>query len=241
MTCKTMEISPQVYARLAGVLYLAVIVLGAFSEGFVTNSLVVAGDFAATARNIMASPDLWNLGVACNLIVVICAVPQLWIEYLLLKPVSHKLMLLAVLLNLLSLAVECISKLFLLLVTHILNNADYLKVFEPGQVQMLAGLALKSHDIAFDIALIFFGFTCLVSGYLIYKSEFLPKLIGLLMQLAGLSYLVVCFSSFFAPAFAKAIMPAIFIPVLIGESSFCLWLLVKGVNVEKWRARASMG
>jgi len=241
MANQTTETFPQGYARVGGLLYLAIIVLGAFAEGFVTNTLVVSGDAAATAHNIMASQELWRLSVAGDLIVVLCAVPLVWIEYLLLRPVSKQLVLLAVLFNLASLAVEAISKLFLLAVMPTLGSVDYLKAFEPQQLQILANLALKSHDIAFNIALIFFGFTCLVNGYLIFRSGYLPKPIGILMQVAGLSYLVACFAALFAPAFADLITPAILIPPLIGESSFCLWLLVKGVDIVKWKERVSMG
>ena len=232
-----MENCPQWYARTGGALYLAIIIFGAFAEGFVTNKLIVSGDAATTAHNILASPELWRLSVAGDLIIALCAVPLLWIEYLLLRPVSKQLVLLAVLFNVVSLAVEAISKLFLLVVMPILSRADYLRAFEPKQLQILASLALKSHDIAFNIALIFFGFTCLVNGYLIFRSEYLPKLIGVLMQLAGLSYLIACFAALFAPVLADLIIPAVLIPPLIGESSFCLWLLVKGVNIAKWNQR----
>jgi len=241
MANRTIENSPQRYARIGGALYLAIIVLGAFAEGFVTNKLVVSGDAATTAQNILASADLWRLSVVGNLIVVLCAVPLLWIEYLLLRPVSKHLVLLAVFFNLVSLAVEAISKLFLLLVIPTLSSANYLRAFEPQQLQILANLALKSHDIAFNIALLFFGFTCLVNGYLIFKSGYLPKFVGILMQLAGLSYLTACFAALFAPAFADLIIPALLVPPLIGESSFCLWLLVKGVNIAKWQERVGVG
>jgi hypothetical protein len=233
------EFSPQRYARWGGALYLAIILLGAFAEGFVTNKLVVSGDAAATAHNIATSMSLWRLGVACNFVVVLLAVPLLWIEYLLLRPVSKRLVLLAVMFNLVSLAVEAISKLFLLVVSPVLANPELLTAFAPPQVAVLANLALKSHDVAFNIALIFFGFTCLLYGYLIIRSGFLPKAIGVLMQLAGGSYLVACFSAMFAPALSNLITPIILIPPLIGESSFCLWLLVKGVDVTKWQQRAS--
>jgi Domain of unknown function (DUF4386) len=239
MADKTVENYPQQYARIGGALYLAIIVLGAFAEGIVANKLVVAGDAATTAANILASPGLWRLSVAGDLIVVLCAVPLLWIEYLLLRPVSKQLVLLAVLFNLVSLAVEAISKLFLLLVMPTLGSADYLKAFDPHQLQILANLALSSHDVAFNIALIFFGFTCIVNGYLIFRSGYLPRFVGILMQIAGLSYLTACFAALFAPAFADLITPAILLPPLIGELSFCLWLLVKGVNIAKWKERVS--
>jgi hypothetical protein len=237
MTYKTVEACPQAYARIGGLLYLIIIVCGAFAEGFVTNSLVAPGDAATTAHNIMAAPALWSLGVASDFIVVLCAVPLLWIEYLLLRPVNKQLVLLAVAFNVVSLAVEAISKLFLLLVMPILSSADYSKALEPQQLQMLANLALRSHDVAFNIALIFFGCTCLVNGYLIFKSGYLPRLIGVLMQIAGLSYLLACFAALFAPTIADLLIPAVLIPPLIGESSFCLWLLLKGVNVSKWQER----
>ncbi len=236
----SVENSPQRYARIGGALYLAIIVLGAFAEGIVTNKLIVSGDAAATAHNILAAPALWRLGAAGDLVVVLCAVPLLWIEYLLLRPVSRQLVLLAVFFNLTSLAVEAISKVFLLVVMPTLGSVDHLGAFGPQQLQTLASLALKSHDIAFNIALIFFGFTCLVNGYLIFKSGYFPRLIGVLMQIAGLSYLIACFAALFAPTFADLIIPAILLPPLIGELSFCLWLLVKGVNITKWKERVSM-
>jgi hypothetical protein len=238
---RTVENSPQVYARIGGALYLAIIVLGAFAEGFVADRLVVSGDAATTAHNIMASPILWHLSVAGDLLVVLFAVPLLWIEYLLLRPVNKQLVLLAVLFNLVSLAVEAISKLYLLVVMPTLGSGDYLKAFEPRQLQVLANLALKSHDVAFNIALIFFGCTCLVNGYLIFKSDYLPKLIGILMQVAGWSYLIACFAAFFAPALSDLISPAILLPPFIGESAFCLWLLVRGVNVARWKERVGVG
>ncbi len=239
MANRTVESSPQVYARIGGALYLAIIVLGAFAEGFVADKVIVTGNAAATAHNIIASPMLWHLSVAGDLIVAICAVPLLWIEYLLLRPVNTQLVVLAVLFNLVSLAVEAVSKLFLIAVLPTLANGEYLKAFDPQQLQILANLALKSHDIAFNIALIFFGCTCLVNGYLILKSGYFPKLIGILMQVAGWSYLTACFAALFAPAVSDVISPAILLPPLIGESSFCLWLLVKGVNVAKWNERVN--
>jgi hypothetical protein len=163
-----------------------------------------------------------------------------WISYVLLSPVSKSLILLDVFFTLVSLAVEAVSKLFLLLVLPILSTTGYSQAFDPRQLQSLANLALESHDLVFNIALIFFGFACLVEGYLLYKSGYFPKLIGILMQLAGVCYLISCFAALFAPALSNQITPAILLPSLIGESSYCLWLLIKGVNVKKWNERMSM-
>jgi len=241
MSKRDIETSPQIYARTGGALYLAIILLGGFAEGYVTNQLLAAGDVAQTAHNIMNSPLLWRLGVAADFLVVILAVPLLWIEYLLLRPVSRQWVLLAVLFNLVSLGVEAISKLFLLAVVPTLMHSGALQAFSPAQAQVLADLALRSHDIAFNIALIFFGGTCIVNGWLIFRSGYLPKFVGALMQLAGLAYLIACFAALFAPALANLIIPAILVLPLIGESSMSLWLLIKGVNVTKWNEQVSRG
>ncbi len=200
-----------------------------------TSKLLVPGDAAATARHILAAPALWQLGAAGNLLVVLAAVPLLWIEYRLLRPVSRSLALLALLLNGVSLAVEALSKVFLLLVLPTLENAQYRLAFGPQGPAALANLALKAHEISFNVALVFFGLTCLVNGYLIFRSVFLPKVIGVLLQLAGACYLVGCWAALFAPALPGILLPGILLPCLLGELSFCLWLLLKGVNVVKWQ------
>lgn len=235
MSNTSIEASPQVYARTGGALYLAIILLGGFSEGYVSSQLLAAGDVARTAHNILGSPQVWRLGVAADLLVALLAVPLLWIEYLLLRPVSRQWVLLAVLFNLVSLGVESISKLFLLMVVPTLAPAGVLQAFSPEQLQMLANLALRSHDMAFNISLLFFGGTCIVNGWLIFRSGYLPRFVGVLMQLAGLAYLIACSAALFAPVLANLIIPAILVLPLIGESSMSLWLLIKGVNVAKWR------
>ena len=201
------------------------------------NTLIVAGDAGATAGNIMASRGLWSVAVAADLVIPVLAVVGVWISYVLLRPVSKTLVLLDVFLTLVSLAVEAVSKLFLLLVLPVLNTSNYLPAFEHRQLGVLANLALRAHGIAFDIALVFFGCACLVEGYLLYKSGYFPKFIGVLMQIAGLCYLISCFADLLAPSIADLITPAILLPPLLGELSYCLWLLIKGVDVGKWNER----
>jgi hypothetical protein len=237
----TIDSSPQLYARIAGAIYLLIIVFGGFSEGFVMNTLVVPGDATATAHNIMASAALWRLSVAGDLIVPLIAVPQLWIIYHLLKPAGRTLALLFVLLEIVSLSVESISKLFLLMVLPVLKNVGYAQVFTPQQIFALVHMMLTAHDTCFNIALLFFGVDCLVTGYLIFKSGYFPRVIGLLLQLAGLSYLIGTLPAFFAPAFANTISLPVQLVALVGEASFCLWLLVMGVNVTKWDERVAAG
>jgi hypothetical protein len=239
MTDRTVETSPQLYARIGGVLYLIIIVVGIFDEAFVRNRIIVSGDATATAANIRSLESLWRFGIAAEFFLLICAVALTLIFFVLLRPVSRDLALLAVFFNLVSVAVEAAVQLYLLGALFPLGKAEYLRAFEPEQLYALASLSVKSHSYGFGVALIFFGCVCLILGYLIFRSGFLPKALGVLMQIAGLSYLTDSFVLILAPTFANRIFPAVLVPAFVGEASLCLWLLVKGVNAEKWEEKAS--
>ncbi len=239
MTDRTVETSPQLYARIGGVLYLIIIVLGIFGEAFVRDRIFVSGDATATAANLRSMESLWRFGIATELLLLICATALTLIFFVLLRPVSRELALLAVFFNLVSVAVEAVAALGLVTALFPLGNAGYLKAFPPEQLYVMASLAIKSHSYGFGVALIFFGCVCLILGYLIFKSGFLPKAIGVLMQIAGLSYLTDSFALILAPTFANRIFPAVLVPAFVGEASLCLWLLIKGVNVPKWEEKAS--
>lgn len=233
------ETSPQVYARIGGVLYLIIIVAGVFGELFFRERIVVSGDATATAGNILASPLLWRMGIASDLVMHSCDVPLMMIFYFLFRPVNRNLARLALLFNLVQTAVLVAIKLNLLMPLFLLGNADYLKAFEPRQLHALAYLFIRVHGHVFGVGLIFFGFTCLVLGYLIIRSGYLPRILGVLMQIAGVCYLVNSFTLLLAPAIADQMLRFILLPSFVAELSLCLWLLVKGVDVEKWRAQAS--
>jgi hypothetical protein len=239
MADRTVETSPQLYARIGGVLYLIIIVVGLFGEAFVRDRLVVSGDATATAANIRSMESLWRLHIAAELFLLICAVALLLILFVLLRPVSRDLALLAAFFNLVSIALEAAYTLHLLAALFPLGNAGYLKAFAPEQLYVMVSLSLKSHSYGFGVSLIFFGCFCLVIGYLIFRSGYLPKALGVLMQIAGLCYLTNMFALVLAPALANRLFPAILLPAFVGEASLCLWLLVKGVNVEKWEEKAS--
>jgi hypothetical protein len=114
-----------------------------------------------------------------------------------------------------------------------------LKAFEPHQLHALVKVSLKLHDYGFGIDLVFFGFACLVYGYLLFRSDYFPKTLGVLMAIAGLSYLTNSFTLILAPAYAGRIL-LILVLALAGELSLCLWLLVRGVNVSKWNEKARL-
>jgi len=239
MTNRAVETSPQVYARIGGVLYLIIIVIGFCGEFFVRNKLVVSGDVTATANNIMASESLWRAQIAGDLIVLVCAVALTLILYVLLRPVNKNLALLAVFFNIVEFPIEAASKLCLFAALFLSGNADYLKAFEPHQLHALVKISLKLHDYGFAIDLVFFGFACLIYGYLLFRSGYFPRTLGVLMAIAGLSYLTNSFTLILAPRYAATILP-ILVLALIGESSLCLWLMVKGVNVPKWNEKARL-
>ena len=238
MNTRAAEISPGAYARIGGIAYLIIIVAGLLGEMFVRNAMIVSGDPAATAGNIIASPLLWRLGIAGDLIMHVCDAIVMLVLYVLLRTVNRNLALLALIFNLIQTAVLVANKMNLLMPLFLLGDANYLKAFDPKQLQALAYLSVKAHGYGFGIGLIFFGFVCLVNGYLIFKSGFFPKVIGVLMQIAGLSYLINSFALILAPSFENAIFPAILIPPFIGELSLCLWLIIKGVNSTRWKQKA---
>lgn len=237
MTTPTIEASPQVYARIGGVLYLMIIVAGAFGEVFVRGTLIVSGDAVSTANNIMASQSLWRIGIAGDIITHVLDIPLMLVLYVLLKPVNKNLALLALLFNLIQTAVLVANELLLLVPLFLLGNADYLKAFEPGQLYALTYLFVKLQEYGFGIGLIFFGFACLIYGYLLFRSGYFPRALGVLMAIAGLSYLTNSFTLVLAPAYAGTIFPVLVL-ALIGELSLCLWLMMKGVDVSKWKKRA---
>jgi Domain of unknown function (DUF4386) len=233
------EHTPQVYARSGGVLYLAIILLGLFGEMYVRGTLVISGDATATMTGIANSQFLWRAGIAGDLLMHVLDVPVIVVLYLLLRPVSRSLALLATLINLVQTAVLVANKLNLLVPIYLLEGGSYLHAFSPEQLHALGYLAIKAHGYGFGIGLIFFGFACLVRGYLIFKSGYFPRILGVLLLLAGLSYLTNSFALLLAPAFADMIFPIILAPAFVGELFFCLWLIIKGVNLERWHARSA--
>jgi len=229
--------SPQVYARIGGALYLFIILAGIYGEVFVRGNLIVAGNTAATAQKIMASELLFRSGIVGDLMMHVCDVPLTLIFYVLLRPVSKNLSLLAAFFSLLQTAILIANKLNLVAVLLVLGDADYLKAFEPQQLHALVSLCLALHEYGFAIGLIFFGVSCLVVGYLIYRSGYFPRTLGVLQAIAGVCYLINSLALLLAPPLADKMFPVILLPAFIGELSTCVWLLVKGVNASKWDER----
>jgi len=229
-------VNPQVYARAGGVLYLIMIALGAFEELFIRNRIMVGGDAAATFANLRKMEMLWRTGIAMEMLLLIVAVALAMILYVLTRPVHKELALMALLFNVVAIAVEGAYSIQLVEALFPLGRSAYLTAFTPGQLQAMTALAMKTHVFGFGIALMLFGPFFLITGYLIFTSGYLPKPVGVLYQLAGLAYMFNSFVLVLAPQFAGQAFMIMAVPVLAGEMSFALWLLIKGVGIERWRS-----
>ncbi|MFL5742090.1 MAG: DUF4386 domain-containing protein [Flavisolibacter sp.] len=217
-------------ARAGGILYLVIILTGIFGEIFVRGKLIVQGDPDATAKNIMDFPLLWRAGIANDLLMHVCDIPLLIIFYTLFRPVNKFWTLTALLFALVQSAVLVAFKLNLFTSLIFLEHPAYLQSFRAAQMNILSYVSIIMDGYGFGVGLLFFGFACLIFGQLIFVSGFIPRIIGRLMQLAGLCYIINSFALILAPKFASTLFPWIMMPSFIGESSFCLWLIIKGVR-----------
>lgn len=223
-------------ARVAGVLYLTIIVAGIFAEFFVRQSLVVPGDATATAHNIIASEGLFRFGLAGDLIMIMSDVALALVFYILLKPVSPLLALLAAFFRLAQATILGLNLLNLFFVLQLLSSANYLSVFTPDQLQALVLLFLEGHSVGYSLGLVFFGFSLLILGYLVFKSGYFPKILGILLIVASAGYLIDSFAQVLLPTYDTyevIFALVVFLPAFIGELAMCLWLLLKGVNVQR--------
>lgn len=232
------ETSPRMLARIAGVFYLIIIATGMFAELGVRGRVIASGDPAATAQNIIANEELYRLGLVSELTTILSAALVLALLYRLLKPAGAILMRLAFIVNTVAIAGELASILF-----HyaplVYLHASYADV-NPEAMQAMAYSALRLQSAGYDLSLTFFAVFCVAVGALIIKSGYLPPLIGVMMVAAGLCYATNSMTGFVAPAVRAGMLPWILLPCLIAEASLALWLLVVGVNAEKWKARAAL-
>ncbi len=235
---RTTETSPRFKARIAGGLWLMVIAAGV-TAFVIRTPLIVRGDAAATATNIMASESLFRLGFAADLMAGVFYMGVTVLLYGLLKPVSRSLSLLAAFFGLAGVAIGSATSLTNLATLVLLRDGQYSSAFTTSQLQAMAMMSLRLYIQGFNIAMAFFGFQCLLIGYLIVRSTFLPRILGALLAIGGSSYVISSFATFLSPAFGARLSPYIVPAALLGEGSLTLWFLVKGVNVQRWKEQAS--
>jgi hypothetical protein len=222
---------------LAGFLYLAYFVAFFLADNGVHSTAVGSADAAATAQNIMASEWQFRVGFVSFILAAVFFLLSAWALYVLLKPVNKALALLLVLLNLAGVAVKCATLLSEFAALLLLSDADYLQAFPADQLQALAILFLDSYQAGFMIAQIFFGAWLLPLGYLVFKSGFLPRFLGILLIIDCFAILIWFFQFFLFPD-SEAISQPFLAVSFIAEALLCLWLLIRGVNVEQWEKRA---
>ena len=217
-------------ARIAGFMYLGNIITGILAQ-VVRSTLIVPGDAAATAGHIMASGLLFRFGFVSDLLMVTFYLLMGLFFYLLLNSVNKTAALLMLLLNLAGVSMLGINMLNQFAPLLLLSGAGYLEVFSAAQLQALAMFFLDLQDVGYSIAALSYGAYLFPLGYLVFKSGYFPRLLGVLLMLACFGQLIPLFQISLFPSFEVITYPGLAVAV-IAEFSFCFWLLIKGAKIN---------
>ena len=223
------DLSQRKAARVAGVLYLLLIIFGIVAEG-IRQSLIVSDDAAETVANIMDSEGLYRLSFTSDLFMIGCFLLLPLAFYVLFKPVNKNQASLVVIFVLVSVPIMLINMLFHFSALLLLSDADYLTVFETDQLHALVMVFLDLYTAGVMIATIFHGLWLLPLGYLVYKSGYFPRVLGVFLMLACFGFLIESFQYFLAPDYEVITYPGL-VAEIIGEFGFCGWLLIKGAKI----------
>ena len=229
--------SIQTYARIAGVVFLLSFVGGGFGEAYAPAQLIVPGDAAATAHNVVASGLFFRLGFLAYLVEAVTDVALAFLLYVLLRPVHASLAFLAVLFRLMATATFAFGELFYFAPSLILGGEAYLKTFSPDQLNALALLSLNVFGAAGFVFTVHYGVASILFGILMWRSGYLPRVLGALWVLGGLGFVTSNVVWVLVPAGAS---PLLVVPQLLASLSLGLWLLVRGVDVVKWQERGAV-
>jgi hypothetical protein len=232
--------SPGATARIAGGLWILCIAAGMFAELFVRSTLIVSGDATATAANILASEPLFRLGIVADLVSAGAYIATTLLLYALFRPVGPTLSLCAALLGIAGSTIMIINLPNLLGALVTLQDADMLAAFGAEQTQAMAMLSLRFHAIGYTMSIIVFAAHLLLLGWLVLRSTFLPRILGILLAIAWLCWTINTILVLLSPPAASALYPFILLPSLVAEGGLALWLLLMGVNADAWRAQAGM-
>lgn len=231
MLSRIADLSQRKAARVAGVLYLLVIVFGVFAEMVVRARIIVPGDAALTASNIMNSEWLFRIGFASDILMILSFLLLPLAFYVLFKPVGKRLATLVVILVSVSVPLMLVNMLIYVSPLVFLSGADYLAVFSAEQLNSLAMSSFDLYTSGVLLATLFHGLWLLPLGYLVYKSGYFPRLFGVLLMLACLGFVLETVQYFLAPGLDVITYPAYALEI-VGEFTFCGWLLIKGAKVE---------
>jgi hypothetical protein len=228
--------SPQVAARIAGLLYLVIIGAGMFAEFFVRSELIAAGDAAATAANVIAAEGLFRAGIAADLLMIVSDIIVGLIFYVLLRPISQTLALLAALFRLAQAAILGINLLNLFIGLELAQPTGAAAALGADQAQALALVFFQAHGVGYALALVFFGIYLFLIGFLILRSGVIPRLLGGLLMLAAAGYLVDSFAQVLLvnySAYAPILTNVVLLPAFTAELLLALWLLLRGVGSRR--------
>jgi len=227
------DISVRKAAKVAGFALLIMLIPAIFANFFVFPSLIVPGDATTTANNIMASEGLLRAGIGSWLIVIILDLVIAWALYVLLKQANKSLSLLAAWFRLMHAAIFGITLLNLVFVLQLLSGADYLTVFETSQLHALVLLFLNGYNYGFNIGIFFFSFHLGILGYLVFKSGYIPRILGVFLIISSFAYLIINAGEILLPAYPETIALVLGVPAFIGEFLLTLWLLFKGGKIPE--------
>ena len=234
MKASISDISQRKAAIVAGFSFLIMTIAAIFAIYFVLDNLKVPGDAAATANNIMASETLFRVGICSLIIVLICDLVVAWALYVFLIQVNKSLSLLTAWLRMVYAAFLGIALLNFVIILLLLSGADYLIAFDTAQLHAQVLLFLNAFNDIWAIGLVIFGLHLFLLGYLVLKSGFIPKILGILLIIASLGYLISNLATLLLPRYEnyKAIIEFVFIiPMFGGEIGLALWLLFKGGKI----------
>lgn len=224
------------YTRLAGWLYLFIILAGGYVELFVRGRILVAGDAGATAHNLTTFESLWRFGFGAEITMWVFSIFTMVVLYVLLRPVNGTLALVALIFNVMDTAIEALNAtLCNFAALFFANGGGALAAFTHQQLAALAVFVLRLHEYGFGAGLLFFGFVLIINGYLMARSTYFPRWLGIVAAAGGACYALNSYGLFVAPALQDAAFPFILLPSLVAELTISLWLIVKGVDVERWR------
>jgi hypothetical protein len=228
--------SPVLLARLAGMFALIGIATGAFDIGYVRNTLFVTGDPPATVHNILTHQTLFRMGFGAHIVLLLCNIPNEIIFFFLMRRVNVAVAAVAMGCGLVGTAIESLDMLNAYVPLQLALENHAVSAFTSAQVQSIAYLALQLQNVGLVISFVFYGVDEMLSGALIFRSKFLPRILGVLLGVAGFCYFTDGFVSILSPWLIARIYPYIIYPCAPGEISIALWMAVMGLNLVKFRA-----
>jgi len=228
------EMSPKTKARLGGALFLATIVGGVIAQGVISDRLIVTGDAAATARNFMANQTLIRVAYAIFMIEMACQTATTALMYDLLMPVDRSLARTAAVFGYTGSGIKAMARLFFYAPLFVLGGASYLSAFDAKQLEAMAYLLIRINALGTQVALVFFGVGTVLTGYLMFRATFLPRVLGVLSLIGGAAWL-----TFVYPPLGNKLFLPIALFALIGCAVTIGWLLIRGVDEKKWYEMAA--